>query len=151
MVSTTVLGVRGHIGLPLSYRTALDFQLLHRTATAFGCQTQKAWESFLWRRNLEKLSFFGKAEQGRQPNSVSTLWAGPWWQVRHWVVLSSQWLALPWFRWSCLCPVFFGGSPPGAGISAYRENLFIKHFKCHIQQISKSLRTIIYSECLILK
>ena len=90
MVSTTVLGVRGHIGLLLSYRTALDFQLLHRTVTAFGCQTQKAWESFPWRRTLEKLNCCGKSTQQCVHVVGRALVA-----VRHRVVLSSQWLALP--------------------------------------------------------
>jgi hypothetical protein len=46
------------------------FSCCTRQHRPLAAQTQKGWEIFLWRRNLEKLTHLDKAEQSPQPNSV---------------------------------------------------------------------------------
>lgn len=55
VVSAASLGVEV-VGLQLSYRTALILHLLPGIASAFGWQTSKVGEIFLWRKNMGKLT-----------------------------------------------------------------------------------------------
>lgn len=132
MVSVVLLGQRSSTVTT----TALHLQLLHRTAQAFGCQTQEVRESILWKRNLEKLTHFDEAEQNSQPHSVHSLAEsniGP--------LLPSDWHCHNPHGIVCVSSSYLEtfGSPLGSGISLCYGKLFSLNILNSI--FSKSLKT----------
>lgn len=66
----------------LLYGTALNFQLPHRVASTFSCQTQKLGEIFLRMKKLGRLAYLdGRQSRAINP-TVATVCAGPLRQVR---------------------------------------------------------------------
>lgn len=52
VILTALLGAEV-VSLWSPHKTALSFGLPHRSASTFGYQTQKIWDIFLWKRDLE--------------------------------------------------------------------------------------------------
>lgn len=106
-----------------------------REASVFGHQTQKIWQTFLGSRNLRNdcPTFLGQ-ESHSTPLCPACPQLGPavtqWLFCHVWSKLKVE--ALLWRKIRVL---------PGAGMSLYKEKLFflIKHFKCHILQVSEAL------------